>query len=90
MQADEAGVEDLGHGALAQAHQALSDSQAAVRAHDAQRGDVAVLDGGVGRVFLHFGEDIADDFGVGGGFGGADDGDKGELGPGEGVVEVVF
>ena len=102
MQADEARVEDLGHGALAQAHEALGDAEAAVRAHDAQAGDVAVLHA-VGRIFFHLGQYVADDFGILWGcflllllFGaavllwGADDGDERELRPGQRVVEVVF
>ena len=60
-----------------------------MRAHHAQTGDVAVLDT-VGRVFFHLSEHVADDFGVFLRLGGADDGDEGELRPGEGVVEVVF
>lgn len=45
------------------------------------------------RLFFHFGENIANDFG---GFirgslrAGSVDGDVGELGPGEGMVEVIF
>ena len=45
------------------------------------------------RLFFHFGENIANDFGgvVRGALrAGSVDGDVGELGPGEGVVEVVF
>jgi len=60
-----------------------------VRTHHAQTGDVAVLNA-VGWVFFHLGKHVADDFGVFLRLGGADDGDKGELRPGEGVVEVVF
>lgn len=53
---------------------------------------MAVLDA-VRGLFFHFGEDIADDLGVViGGLCGAGDVDRheGELGPGEGVVEVVL
>jgi hypothetical protein len=53
---------------------------------------VAVLHA-VGRLLLHLSEDIADDLGVVvGGLGGPRhvDGDIGELGPREGVVEVVL
>lgn len=54
-------------------HELLGESEAAVRAHHGQRGDVAVLDA-VGRLFFHFGEDVAYDFGwVVGGFRGAGD-----------------
>lgn len=59
-------------------------------AHDAQARNVTVLDA-VGGIFFHLGQDVADNFGVGGRrFRGADDGDEGELWPGEGVVHVVF
>lgn len=56
-----------------------------MRPHDAQAGDVAVLDA-IRRVFFHFRQDVAYDFGVFGlGFGGgrvwSDDGDEGELWP---------
>lgn len=60
--------------------------------HDAQAGDVTVLDS-IRGILFHFREDIADDAGVVvGGFlwPGDVDCDVGELGPGEGVVEVVF
>ena len=100
METDETRVEDFGHSALAQAHEALGDAEATMRAHDAQAGNVAVLHT-VGRVFFHLGQDVADDFGI---FlflllllfwavllvRGADDGDERELRPGQGVVEVVF
>lgn len=39
---------------------------------------------------LHFGQDIADNFGVCCRFAAAYDGYEGELRPGKGVVEVVF
>lgn len=45
------------------------------------------------RLFFHFGENIANDFGrfIRGALrAGSVDGDVGELGPGEGMVEVVF
>jgi hypothetical protein len=61
-------------------------------AHDGQRGDVAVRDA-VGGLLLHLGEHIADDLGVvvGGLFGAGDvDGDEGQLGPRQGVVQVVL
>jgi hypothetical protein len=54
-------------------HQLLSESQAAMRAHDGQRGDVPVLHA-ISGLFFHFGEDVADNFGgVVGGFRGAGD-----------------
>jgi hypothetical protein len=63
-----------------------------MRAHNGDGGDVPVLDA-VRRVFLHLGEDVADDarWVVGGLLGAGDvDGDVGELGPREGMVEVVL
>lgn len=63
-----------------------------MRPHDAQTGDMAVLHP-IGRLLLHLGENIADDFGrVVGGFleAGGVDGDVGELRPRQGVVQVVF
>lgn len=73
-------------------HQLLRQPQPAVRAHDAQAGDVPVLHA-VDGLLLHLREDVADDLGgvVGGaGRAGDVDGDVGELRPGEGVVEVVL
>lgn len=61
-------------------------------AHDAETGDVAVGDA-IGGLLLHLGQDVADDLGVvvGGTLGAGDvDGDIAELGPREGVVEVVL
>lgn len=63
-----------------------------MRAHHAETGNVTMLHA-VRRLLLHLGEDIADDLGVLVGvlLGARDvDGDVAELGPGEGVVEVVF
>lgn len=73
-------------------HQLLGDAEPSVRAHHAQARDVAMLDP-VRGVFLHLGQDVADDAGVVvGGFGRARDvdGDVGELWPGERVIEVVL
>jgi hypothetical protein len=54
-------------------HQLLGESQAAMRAHDGERGNVPVLHA-VGRFFFHLGEDVADNLGgVVGGFWGAGD-----------------
>lgn len=61
-------------------------------AHDTQTGDVAVLDA-VAGLLLHLGQDIANDLGVVVGrlLGARDvDGDEAELGPGQGVVQVVL
>lgn len=54
-------------------HEFLGEPEAAVCAHYAERGDVAVLDA-IGGLFFHFGEHVAYDFGwVVGGFGGPGD-----------------
>lgn len=45
------------------AHQLLSDAEAAMGAHDAEGGDVAVGDA-VGGLLLHLGQHVADDLGV--------------------------
>ena len=61
-------------------------------AHDAQASNMAMRHA-VRRLFLHLGEHIADDLGIVVGvlLGAGDvDGYVAELGPGEGVVEVVF
>ena len=79
-------------GRTALTHELLGDAQAAVGAHDGQRGDVAVLDA-VGGLLLHLGEYIANDLRVivGRLLGPADvDGNVRELGPGQAVVHVVF
>lgn len=63
-----------------------------MRAHDTQAGNVAVWDT-VGRLLLHFCNDIADNLGVVvGALGGARDvdGDEAELRPRQAVVEVVL
>ena len=63
-----------------------------MRPHDTQTSDVTMLYA-IRRILLHFGEYIADNAGVvvGGFLGTGDvDGDVGELGPGEGVVEIVL
>lgn len=63
-----------------------------MRAHDTQTSDVAVLNA-VGGLLLHLGQDIAHDLGVVIGRllgAGNIDGDEAELGPREGVVEVVL
>lgn len=63
-----------------------------MRAHHTETGNVSMLHA-VRRLLLHLGEDIADDLGVLVGvlLRARDvDGDVAELGPGEGVVEVVF
>ena len=63
-----------------------------MRPHHAQTGDMSMLHS-IGRIFLHFGEDVAYDSrvvvrsflrsrNI--------DCDEGELGPGEGMVEVVL
>lgn len=68
------------------------DIQFLVGVYYVEGGDVVVLDVVCG-FFFYFGEDIVDDFGVViGGFCGVGDVDcyEGELGLGEGVVEVVF
>lgn len=51
------------HGLTTLPHELLCDAQAAVGAHDAQAGDVAVLDA-VAGLLLHLGQDVADDLGV--------------------------
>lgn len=73
-------------------HEFLCQPEPSVRPHDAETRNVPVLHA-VRGLFFHFGEDVADDFG--GVVGRAlrvrgVDCDVGELGPGEGVVEVVF
>jgi len=63
-----------------------------MRPHHTQAGNVSMLHS-IRRVLLHFRQDIADDPGVIVGclFGSGDIYcDEGELGPGEGMVEVVF
>jgi hypothetical protein len=73
-------------------HQFLCYTQTTVRSHHTQTGDVAVWHS-IRRIFLHLCEHISDDaWVVVGGFLGARDVDcnVGELGPGEGVVEVIF
>lgn len=72
------------------AHQLLGQAEASMGPHHAQARDVAVLNA-VGGLLFHLGEHVADDFGGGAGAGGGDvEGDVGEGGPGEGMVEVVF
>ena len=63
-----------------------------MRAHDTQTRDVTMLDP-IRRFLLHLRKHVSDDLrGVVGGAGRAGDidGDVGEGGPGQGVVEVVF
>lgn len=63
-----------------------------MRPHHTQTCDVPMLYA-IDRLFLHFRKHIADDFGrvIGRLLRSRDiDGDVGELGPGQGVVEVVF
>lgn len=69
-------------------HELLGDTQPAVGAHDAQRGDVTVGDA-IGGLLLHLGEHVADDLGVvvGGLLGPRDvDGDVAQLRPRQRVV----
>lgn len=67
-----------------------------MRAHDTQTSNVAMLHP-IRRLLLHLGKHVSDNLGVLAGDGaisvavlGPHDGDEGELGPCEGVVEVVF
>lgn len=63
-----------------------------MRAHDAQTGDMTMLDS-IGGILLHLRKHVSDDTGVVIRrllWTGDIDGDVGELWPGEGMVEVVL